>query len=240
MGSDRSSRGRGSAGSGRKREGSGMAGNLSARATASKTVAGPGDQRAGHSPRATSSLDGPVQHAGGRAPGDDGARPARQVDPVVDPLPYLGATDLGGGGVLHQVVDRRCADPGQPGDDVADADVDVRLEPVRSDATLGSGRRSGDRRPRPRPRVAGGRPDSAPIAEDGVELGPAVGTRSGWATQVPSKPSRLTALVLADLGQRGLGHLGLAAVGDEGRHPADRVGAAPVTGLDQQLACRRA
>ena len=65
------------------------------------------------------------------------------------------AGDLGGRGVLHQVVDRRRADAVQPRVEVADADRDVRAQPGLGDLA----RRVGDRRaapPRParRPRAA--------------------------------------------------------------------------------------
>ena len=46
----------------------------------------------------------------------------------------------------------------------------------------------------------------------------------------------LALLVLADACERVGGHLRLAPVRDERRHPADRVGAAPVAGPDEQLA----
>src|SRR3712207_8102635 len=45
-------------------------------------------------------------------------RPLLELYPVADPLPDLGARDLGRRGVLHQVVDRRRADPPQPRLDV--------------------------------------------------------------------------------------------------------------------------
>src|SRR5579862_6218501 len=47
---------------------------------------------------------------------------------VAHPLPDLRAGDLGCRGVLHEVVDRRGADPVQPGVEVADADGDVRVD----------------------------------------------------------------------------------------------------------------
>src|SRR5262245_16419875 len=46
--------------------------------------------------------------------------------PVVHPLPDLGARDLGGRCVLHQVVDCSCADALEPRRDVPDPDGDVR------------------------------------------------------------------------------------------------------------------
>src|SRR5512132_587895 len=51
-----------------------------------------------------------------------------QLDAVVDPLPDLGAGDLGGGRVLHQVEDRGRALAAQPRGDVLDADVDVAAQ----------------------------------------------------------------------------------------------------------------
>jgi hypothetical protein len=49
---------------------------------------------------------------------------------VMQPLPQLGAGDLGGGRVFHQVVDRHAAEAIQPGGGVAQADFDVVLETV--------------------------------------------------------------------------------------------------------------
>jgi hypothetical protein len=46
---------------------------------------------------------------------------------------------------------------------------------------------------------------------------------------------RLAGLVRADLGEGRLGDLGVAAVGDHGRHAAHREGTAVVAGLDQQF-----
>ncbi len=120
--------------------------------------------------------------------------------------------------------------------EVAQADVDV--EP---DAGLGDGA-PGDRRRRAGPRRR--RLDVGPlaidlvraVAEHRVEPSVATGTRSGWATHVPSKPSPAFALlVVAHLGQRPGGDLGVAAVGDERGHAADGVGAALVARLHQQL-----
>jgi hypothetical protein len=44
------------------------------------------------------------------------------------PPPHLGAADLGGRGVLHQVVDRDAAVPREPGREVADGDLEVRAQ----------------------------------------------------------------------------------------------------------------
>ena len=88
----------------------------------------------------------------------------------------------------------------------------------------------------PRRRRAGGRPGSG--GRPGPRRTPPwpPPTMSGWATQVPSKPSpasrplssRSFAIAVA------VGLL-VRAAGDERGHPAHRVGAAPVAGLHQQL-----
>ncbi len=88
---------------------------------------------------------------------------------VPNPLPDLRAGDLGGGGVLHEVVDRGGADPLEPRCDVADPDGDVR-----ADARLGDlAGRCLDvqqvRRPR-RDVVAEPVELVRPLAENGVEL----------------------------------------------------------------------
>ena len=68
-------------------------------------------------------LDDPLdQLAGDRLAGVEGGL-------VEDPLPDLRPGDLGGGRVLHQVVDRGRAVAGEPGLEVADADPDVAAQP---------------------------------------------------------------------------------------------------------------
>ncbi len=137
---------------------------------------------------------------------------------VVDPLPDLRARDLGGRGVLHQVVDRRGADALEPGRDVADPDGDVRAH-----ARLGDlARRRGDVQRSAASRghvLAQAFELVGPIAEHGVELGlrhrDEVGVRDPGAVEaVP----RLARLVLADARQRDLVHLGIAPARDERRH----------------------
>src|SRR3979411_852811 len=54
----------------------------------------------------------------------------------MDPLPDLGAGDLSGGGVLHQVVDGRGAIASQPGLDVLDAHADVEAQSGLCDGTV--------------------------------------------------------------------------------------------------------
>ena len=51
-----------------------------------------------------------------------------EVGVVVDPLPELGAADLGGGGVLHQVEEWNAADAAQPRFEIAEADGYVEAE----------------------------------------------------------------------------------------------------------------
>ena len=46
-----------------------------------------------------------------------------ELGAVADPLPDLGAGDLGGGGVLHEVVDPRRAAAAEPERDVLEADA---------------------------------------------------------------------------------------------------------------------
>jgi len=53
-------------------------------------------------------------------------------DAMADPLPQLGARHLGGGSILHQVVDRHAADATEPALHVSETDVQVL-----ADALLG-------------------------------------------------------------------------------------------------------
>ena len=59
--------------------------------------------------------------------------PVLELRAVVDPLPDLGARDLGGGGVLHQRVDRGGTATREPERDVLEADVDVGAQPGLGD-----------------------------------------------------------------------------------------------------------
>ena len=54
----------------------------------------------------------------------------RAASPVVAPLPELGAADLGGRRILHQVVDRRRAVAAEPRVEVLERDADVLPEPA--------------------------------------------------------------------------------------------------------------
>ena len=155
---------------------------------------------------------------------------------VVDPLPDLCPADLGGGGVLHQVVDRRSTGAAEPRGDVAQPDRDVGVEP---------GAASPHRAGRDGEQLAGGHLDVVAqaielvraVTQDGVELGERrrdeVRVRHPGAVEAVA---RLAALVLGDLGEGALGDVGLAPVRDESRHPADGVGTAAVTGAHEQVA----
>src|SRR5215212_11094396 len=55
---------------------------------------------------------------------------------VVDPLPHLGAADLRGRRVLHEVDDGNRAASGEPGREVLDADGDVVAEAVHGDVAF--------------------------------------------------------------------------------------------------------
>src|SRR5260370_4238921 len=56
---------------------------------------------------------------------------------MADPLPDLGAADLGGGGVLHQMVEGHAAGAAQPRFDVADPDIEILPEPRLGDRACG-------------------------------------------------------------------------------------------------------
>src|SRR5215218_11515962 len=58
---------------------------------------------------------------------------------VVDPLPELSTGDFRGGGVLHQVVDRRGTGSLQPGIEILQGDADVGAEPGLGYLTTGNG-----------------------------------------------------------------------------------------------------
>src|ERR1700680_938540 len=58
---------------------------------------------------------------------------------MADPLPDLGATDLGSGGILHEMVERHTTDAAQPGLDIADPDIEVLPKAGLGDRTPGDG-----------------------------------------------------------------------------------------------------
>ena len=155
---------------------------------------------------------------------------------MVQPLPQLGAGDLGSSGVLHQPVDRHAAVAVEPCGEVAHADLDVALEPGAADRA----RRRLDQL----------------VARHHHVLAPHVLLVRGRHALVEDRPGQrdqrrvrdpgaieagghLAQLVGADLGHRGVvgGDAGriTAADRDLRRHAAHRVRAAPVAGLDQQL-----
>ena len=108
---------------------------------------------------------------------------------VVEPLPDLGAGDLGGRRVLHQVVDRDGADAPQPGREVLDPDARRCCAGPSSVTSPGVaahveeiGRASTATSSRCRSIWFGRSPRTASNASS------AIGTRSGCATHVPSKP----------------------------------------------------
>src|SRR5208282_6427355 len=62
-----------------------------------------------------------------------------QFSAVLHPLPDLGAADLGGGRVFHQVVNWNAADAAQPGFQVLNPHVDVPAQTSFGDGTVGHG-----------------------------------------------------------------------------------------------------
>ena len=152
----------------------------------------------------------------------------------MDPLPDLRARDLGGRGILHQVVDRNGAEPAQPRLDIADRHRHVRVD-------------------------AGGRDRQSDVHVDelgclDVHLGALavdlvralaehrVELRAGHRDEIGVGDPRaveavagLAFLVGRHLLERLRRDLGVAPVRDERAHAADREGAALVAGLDEQL-----
>ena len=106
-----------------------------------------------------------------------------QADAVADPLPDLRPRDLGGGGVLHQVVDGGGAGPREPRRDVADADVHVG-----ADAGLGDGAARSTPRPAGRAAVAARRPRARPRAGSGARRAPRRRSRSPPAPGRGARP----------------------------------------------------
>ena len=56
------------------------------------------------------------------------ALPVGEARLIFDPLPDLRAGNLGGGGVLHQVIDRHAAVAAQPGGEILQAYVDIAVQ----------------------------------------------------------------------------------------------------------------
>ena len=163
-------------------------------------------------------------------------RPRHTV--VAHPLPDLRAGDLGGRSVLHQVVDRRRSDTRQPGRDVADPDGDVRAHALLGDLA----RRRDDVQ-----QVGGLGGDILALSLELVRLlaerrvEDLLRDRNEIRVRDPravESVSRLSHLVLANLRQRDLVHLGITPARDERGHAADRVRAARVTRADEKLGVR--
>jgi hypothetical protein len=159
---------------------------------------------------------------------------------VVDPLPDLRARDLGGRGVLHEVVDRRGTDALEPRRDVADPDRDVRAHAGLGDL---AGRRDDVQQVIRSRRHVLTQPLELvrPLAENGIELR----HRDGHEVWVRNPGSvepvlRLTPLVLADTCERDLVHLGVPSARDERGHSADRMRPASVTRAARELRVRHA
>ncbi len=155
---------------------------------------------------------------------------------MADPLPHLGARDLGGRGVLHQAVDGGGAVAAQPGGDVLDPHVHVQAQAGLGDLARGGAR---GRAARAAPTSTSSRARSiwfgrVPSTASNSPI--AASTESGWATQLPSKPaadSRALSDPTASLGP--LRGLRVGAAGNHCRHAAHRVGPATVAGPDQQV-----
>ena len=145
-----------------------------------------------------------------------------ELGAVVDPLPELGAGDLGGGGVFHEVEERDAADAAQPGFDVAEADGDVLLEAGFGDGAGGDGEQ-----------VGGGGVVVGELLVDLVGLrheavedfegdGDEAGVRDPGAVVAVGG---FALLVGADLGEGALVGFGVGLDGDEGGHAAHGVDA---------------
>ena len=155
---------------------------------------------------------------------------------VERPLPDLRARDLGRRGVLHEVVDRGCTVAAEPRLEVLDADADVVAQALLGALARGL---------RHREQVVGGhRHVVAPAADlvGGSAEHPVEDLRAqrhqvgvGHPRPVEAR-LHLAVLVLAHLGEGALVDLGVAPARDEGRHPADREGAASVAGPHEEVA----
>ncbi len=142
----------------------------------------------------------------------------------MQPLPDLGAADLGGGGILHQIVQRHATGAAQPGLDVAEADIDVLAQAGLSDRAAGH-----------RDQVGGPDLDVGTLAGDLVRLGHqpvehALGDRDQRGVRDPGAVMAVAGLALLvgdHLVERPLVGLGVALDRDLRRHAAH---------LDHQLA----
>ena len=163
----------------------------------------------------------------------DAAHVVAREAAVAQPLPDLRAGDLGRRGVLHEVEDRRRADTVQPRRDVLDADADV-LAQARLGDVAGCGADVEQRR----------RVGLDVLAQD-VELVLALEALERDRNEIRVRDpraveslARLALLVLAHLRERDLVHRCVASRRDERGHAADRVRAAPVARVHEQLGVR--
>src|SRR5215218_4699800 len=147
---------------------------------------------------------------------------------VVDPLPHLGAADLRGRRVLHQVEDGNGPAPSEPGRDVLHANGDVVAEAVHSDVAFGLLQK-----------VLCGGADVGYLVElvglRHVLVEGLFGERDHpWVGDPGTVVAvlRLALLVLSHLVVGELRPFGVIAAWDLGRHPPHRVRAALVAGLD--------
>ena len=140
--------------------------------------------------------------------------------------------DLGGGRVLHEVVDRRGADALQPGSRYARATRTLARMPASVTAPPSTAKSAARRRPRRlAERVLLVRPGAEHRSKTSIATGRDRGARprsrrSHRATRAPCRRGPWPAP---------FGDLGVAAVRDERRHAADGVRAASVARPDEQL-----
>ena len=152
---------------------------------------------------------------------------------MVDPLPELGAADLGGGGVFHEVEERDAADATQPGFEVAEAYGDVLLQAGEGDGAEGDGEK-----------VGGGAVvvgellgDLVGLRHDAVEDFERDGDEAGMRDPgAVVSVGGFAFLVGADASEGALVSLGVGLDGDERRHAAHGGDVAAVAGLDAELA----
>ncbi|GBD46410.1 hypothetical protein HRbin41_01237 [bacterium HR41] len=154
---------------------------------------------------------------------------------MAQPLPHLGATDLGGGGILHQTVDRDSAATRQPGGDVAESDLERSHQPLPGALARCAVERQ---------QVGGGDRNIlaqavtlvAALAEHAVELGPRRGhrVRVGHPGAVEAVVG-LAALVGGHRRERSLTRSGVGARRNRSGHAADSLRAPPVAGAHEQL-----
>src|ERR671912_1679565 len=147
---------------------------------------------------------------------------------VVDPLPHLGAADLRGRRVLHQVEDGNGPTSREPGRDVLHTDGDVVAEAVHGDVAFRFLQKV----------LCGGTHVGYLVELAGLQhvlVEGLLGERDHPGVGDPGPVVavlRLALLILAHLVVGELSPLGVIAAWDLGRHPPHRVRAALVAGLD--------